>query len=341
MKSWWRINGILWKQYIIKHKVWLALLLVLGIGFRLGESGAGEAEEAGMAVGVCIGDEKGRELWDRLQQEEGIFRFRLLDSEAQLRRQVENGLLECGYVFPKGFYEELAAGKFRRQVTLYYSPASSAQRISYEVVFADLYRMLSEKILEDYLAQSGLKQQELTELLALKDAYEEDGSTFSFRYETVGGGEQEQERSLDLLRGCIGVLMLFMSLIGLGNCQDLSGVGISHPGKGGERIKSLSLHIAAAGSIVTGGVLVLLSGKAGDVRRELLGLLVFWVVLELYLRLLARMLPTSGAVYGMIPVLMLGSLLFSPVFIRIESFLPAAGLVGRLFPVTWYLEIFY
>lgn len=341
MKSWWQINGILWKQYYIRHKVWLWLLLILGLLFRLLGGNSEQEEYAGMAIGVYAQDNQGRELLSLLQQEKNIFSFTSFDSEEELRRQVENGSLECGYVFPEGFYEELAKGKFRHQIGIYYSPASSAHRISYEVVFAHLFQMLSDQVLETYLEESGLGTEQLDSLLALKEEYEKNGSTFSFRYETMGEEQGGEETSLDALRGCIGVLIFFMSLLGLGNCQELTQVSSRVPGMKGGKIKSISLHIAVLGSIITGAALLLLSGTDKDFLQELTGLVIYWIILEIYVRLLKLILPSARTVYGLIPVLILGSLLFAPVFIRIETYIPPAVFIGKLFPVTWYLDFFY
>lgn len=341
MKNWWQMNGILWKQYYIRHKVWIWLLLVMGVLLRLLEGRFMQQEYAGMMIGVYAQDEQGRELLDLLQQEEGIFRFLSFNSEEELRRQVENGSLECGYVLPEGFYRELLSGKFRRQIGIYYSPASSAHRISYEVVFSRLYQEFSDRILEDYLKESGFDSEQLTALLALKEEYESNESTFSFRYETAGGETVGEENSLDALRGCIGILIFFMSLLGLGNCKELTGISSRIPGFKGNKIKNISLDIAVTGSIVMGGILILISGAGDHLLKEVLGLAVFWVALEVYVRLLTIILPTPRAVYGVIPVLVLGSMLFAPVFIRIETYIPAVSLLGRLFPVTWYLEFFY
>lgn len=340
MRNWWHINIILWKQYYIRHRVWLLLLLVVGLLFRLWGN-HGQDEYRGMTVGVYAQDEQGREILSLLLKEEGIFRFQTFDSEEELRRQVENGSLECGYVFPDGFYEELAEGRLRRQIGLYYSPSSSAYRISYEVVFAHLYQMISDQVLENYLEESELGMEQLPQLLKLQEEFENNESTFSFRYETVGEEMQKEKETLDVIRGCIGVMIFFMSLLGLGNCQELTQISSRIPGMKGNKVKNMSLHIALFGSILTGAALILLSGTGENVLREIGGLLVYWVVLEVYVRLLKLLSPTSRSIYGMIPVLLLGSLLFAPVFIRIEAYLPAASLIGKLFPVTWYLECFY
>ena len=102
-----------------------------------------EDEVQGIAVGVCAEDEKGKELLEKLESVEGIFRFQDYQNEEEMIRQIENGTLECGYVFPEGFYENILRGRTVRQITLYCSPASSAHKISYEVVFSELFEILS------------------------------------------------------------------------------------------------------------------------------------------------------------------------------------------------------
>lgn len=144
----------------------------------------------GIAVGGYAEDEKGRELLEKLESVEGIFRFQTCQDEEEMIRQIENGTLECGYVFPEGFYENILRGRKVRQIILYCSPASSAHKISYEVVFSELFEILSEDILRTYLEENhflerGELQAARESVLALNKQYAGNGSTFHFVYETV------------------------------------------------------------------------------------------------------------------------------------------------------------
>ena len=98
--------------------------------------------------------------------------------------------------------------------------------------------------------------------------------------------------------------------------------------------------MAAAGAVLTGGISLWLLGAGQGFGVEALGLLVYFCVLEVSMWILRLFVKDSRALYGILPVLVLGSCLFCPVFIRIERYIPAAAWISRLFPVSYYLEFF-
>ena len=132
MESRLRIYGILVKQYMLKHRWWIIFLMIAAVaaGAAGRKDADGENSYRGITAGVCWADEKGRELLERLEAEDGIFQFQGFSDRDEMVRAVENGSLECGYELPENFYEELLEGKAKGQVKLYYSPASSAHKIS-------------------------------------------------------------------------------------------------------------------------------------------------------------------------------------------------------------------
>lgn len=349
MRNRMQIYGILWKQYLLKYRWWILFVLV----FALASGIAGrknidrEKDYRGIRVGVCWSDEKGRELLTKLLKEDGIFKFQGYEDVSKMIREVENGTLECGYELSENFYEDLLNGKAKRQVTLYYSPASSAHKISFETLFVNLFEMLSEDILRDYLRENGFgngSEQDVDRLLALNKQYAEDGSTFHFVYETTKENDSKKPENLNSFRGCMAVLMLLMSLLGLGNTLEQEWIWKALPKRPGKQMKSGYIHIAVFGSILTGGLCMLLYGILShtvSLGKEMAALLVYAAVLEIYVRILGLFIKNSRGVYGLLPAIILGSCLFSPVFIRMENYLPAVSWVARFFPSTYYLEMFF
>ncbi len=317
-------------------------LLAMRIYFYINPA---EDKMQGINVGVFAEDEKGRELLDKLEGVEGIFRFQACQDKEEMIRQIENGTLECGYVLPEGFYENILRGRKVRQITLYCSPASSAHKISYEVFFSELFEILSEDILKGYLEENhfleGKELQEARErLLALNRQYKGDGSTFHFVYETTEEKEASRPENLNTLRGVIGVIIFFMCLLGLGSCLDQRTLYRLLPGKTGKIFWSGSIHVAVLGSVLIGGVCILLSGTGGGVFNEIKGLFIYTLVLEIYLRGLQLFIKKSKVLYGLLPIMLLGCCLFCPVFIKLDRYLPGADWVSYLFPVTYYLNFF-
>lgn len=341
MTNWIQIYTILWKQYLQRHRLWIIVLfagaLVIGV---IGKMSALKQEEyRGITVGICWEDEKGKDLLKELENKEGIFRFIGYTDEDEMIRLVENGTLECGYLFPEDFYEHLQEEGARHQIVLYYSPASSAHKISYEVVFAELFKMLSEDILTDYFEESGYEGERL---LSLNRQYAGDGSTFQFVYESVEQEGSEGAETMDTFKGCIGVMIFLMSLLGLGNAMDQERTWKVLPGRLGKRLKSGSVHVAVLGSILMGGGCLLIRNLQSHQRgwgKELMALFIYFVVLEVYVRVLGLFVRKSRVLYGLLPALILGSCLFSPVFIRMGNYIEGIDWISRLFPVSYYLDI--
>ncbi|MCM1134334.1 MAG: ABC transporter permease [Clostridium sp.] len=337
---------ILWKQYWIKHRVWIVGLLLTAAVFGIMDRSFFDGQEnQGISVGICVCDEKGRELLAGLKEKEGIFRFEGYESKAEMLREIKNGGLECGYVFPEGFYDKLADKKLKRQAELYYSPASSVHRIAGEAVFARLFEMLSPDILEKYLAAAGYGgtadfDRARERLYELNDLYRSNGSTFHFIYESKGGKSGEKPVGLNTVRGLAALAMFLMGILGLGNMLEQKNTWLTLPGRLGKDFKSGSLHVAALGSILTGGICLWLSGNMGEPVRELTGLVLYLVALEVFLRLLGLIVTSSRGLYGLIPAFLLCSCLFCPIFIRVERYLPALAWISRLFPISYYLELF-
>lgn len=344
--NWLIIYSILLKQYFIKFKSWIIFLVVCaGVMGIAGHINSKAPEYQGILVGVCAEDEMGSRLLDKLQSQKGVFRFQGYSNQEEMIREIENGTLECGYLLPEGFYENILAGKTTRQITLYSSPVSSAHKISYEVVFADLFEILSGDILQEYLREKGYQGEELEkaedELLALNTRYAGDESTFHFVFETTDGERDVKPENLNSLRGCISVMIFFMSLLGLGNSIEQSNTWKAFPQRAGRRLKSGSIHVAVCGSILLGGICLWLAGSFTNPLKEIMGLLVYFIILEIYIRVLSLFFKSSRVLYGVLPIMLLGSFLFAPVFIRLDRYIPYAGWIKGLFPATYYLNFFF
>lgn len=351
MKQILLMNKVLWKQYFYKHHTWLLMLLLAALFLRFVQPTDSGEGFSGLLVGVCASDEAGKELLERLQGREdglksgeGVFRFLGYDEQESMLRDVKNGTLECGYVLPEGFFEKLSEGKLHNRIILYYSDSSGAHKLSYEVVFSHLFTMLSEEILSDWLGESGIEytaENAAAEwLLEQKELYESGEDTFSFEFEHVGNSRKQEKAGPDGMRGIIGVSIFFLGLLGLAGSYELSAGAGAFARHEARRMERTGVHIAVTGSVLAGGCFLLLAGVGTQPGKEVLGLGFYFVLLEVYFWILKGILRTREAVYGAIPVLLLGSILLCPVFFRIETFVPVVGYLGKAFPLYWYLNFF-
>lgn len=346
MKAMIQMEMVLWKQYLMKQKWWFCILTLILVCFIVSEKIQADDREQtrGIAIGIYTEDDMGRQLFHALSGQKGIFRFQQFTEEEELLRQIENGSLECGYVFPEGFYENLLKGKMRRQIKLYISPASVAHKISYEVVFSHLFELLSGDILIHNLEQSSLSEEQKEEykelLLLLNQDYLENGAVFSFEYLKTGTEQEERTAALNSLRGCIAIVIFLMSLLGLANSLDMKEISAAMSKRRAFLIQSRSLSIAIFCSIAAGGIFICLTGQAISFPKELAALFLYYIVLQLYMNLLRLFTKKAETIYAMLPVLLLGSLVFTPVFISIKTYLPNLSWVEKLFPPYYYLSLF-
>ncbi len=330
------------KQYMIKHKTWyLLLLFMLPFLFVAGHKEQGEL--SGLEIGICMQDEDGERLAKRLQEQEGILHFVTYEDEQEMLRGVENGSLECAYLLEEGFFEKLSEGKKNRLIELYYSPASSAYKLSYEVVYSHLFAMLSEEILSDWYQGSVIRKEGgMQELLALKEKYETNGSTFTFVYEHEGKEQRQQDTVLDSVRGSIATMLFLLLLLGIGNIREIYErfSRVSKPFAG--RLCAYSFLCAMTGTAVSGLLLLAVSDRIqpenlGAEVWALLVLIGLTAVMGLFFLLVLR---TAERFYAILPVLLFGTLLFCPVFIQLKTYVPFLTFVEKLFPVSRYLYFF-
>ncbi len=345
------MNKVLWKQYFYRHRTWFVFLLVAALLLHFWYPNNQKESFAGLLIGVCAMDEDGKELLKRLQKQKTqgdageVFNYCEYKEQEEMLRDVKNGTLECGYVLPEKFFEKLSDGKIHNQIILYHSTASGAHKLSYEMVFCHLLDMLSEEILQEWFKESELenitdKAEAAARLQELKENYENGDATFSFAFRHVGERQEEKQVSLDSVRGLIGVVIFFLALLGLANSCEMAGRFGAFAHRQAKMIEYISLHIAVAGSVLFGGLFMILAGRGGRLLYELVGHGIYFVILLGYLFVLKWILRTKEAIYGAMPVLLLGSILFCPVFFRIETFIPAMGYLGKAFPVYWYLNFF-
>lgn len=347
MENYLVVCKTLWKQYLYKHRKWLLLLLLAAVILHFFNPMEKGDRFTGFTIGVCASDEEGRILLKQLQNREGIFRFREYEDENDMLRDIKNSTLECGYVLPEKFLERLSDGKLRNQITLYHSSASVVHKLSYEVVFSYLFGMLSDGILEKWMDEGTNGEllsydRDLRERLReWKENYESGDATFTFVFGQVGKSQEQQGKKLDAVRGLVGVVIFFLALLGFANSNEISSQMTALTIFASKGLASAARHIAAVGSVAAGGLFWMIAGHGTEpLQKELFGFLVYFVMLELFIWILKFLLPTKEAVYGAIPVLILGSILLCPVFFRLETYIPAAGYLGKLFPLYWYLSLF-
>ena len=337
----------------LKRPAFLAVLVLIpllcGLLFRAGGS---DSQGVPVALACENPDALTQEAMDSLCAQTGVFRFYVC-GEGQAARDVEARRAECGYVFPENLEQLLWEGQAEGSVQVYVSPSSVAAQLSYEVVYAALFSGYAEEVFVDYMENNPLFAQEDPRSLEqeARDSYRENrdnGRTFSFVFERLSGGGESQEVeggsfSASLAVSIRGMLAVFVFLGGLMGALDSlrderRQAYLAAPAGLRRWVPLLAVSVPAALTALSAGAALLAAGLIHGLLREWGLLLAYWLLVTGFCALLADLLRREVLLCAAIPVLVMGSLVFSPVFLRLGSLLPVFRILEKLFVPTYYLN---
>ena len=188
------------KRQLKKPMIWIQLLtLPLTAALFLA---AADREPGIMRVALAVEaeekDDAARQAVRFLLCQEGTLDFYLCDTREQVLEDVRSRRAECGFVFLEDFSEGLSDGNLKKTVELVKSPSTVAGELASESVSGAVMSLVAPDALRALAAQDFFRQQTGENAgERMEQLYQEfltDGSTFSFRYETVEGKTAEPER---------------------------------------------------------------------------------------------------------------------------------------------------
>ncbi|WP_434310852.1 hypothetical protein [Hominifimenecus sp. rT4P-3] len=279
----------------------------------------------------------------------GIFRFYRCESEAQVLRDVASRKAECGYVFPDDLEAKMERGKASRSVGAFSSPSSVAAYLAHEVVYSKLFAEYAEDAFVKYVSDRSLFAEINPAQLRgeAEEAYRESresGRAFSFVFEHLDEGNQQEadEKSpvIAPVRGFLAVFVLLGGLMGAVDSRkdERRRVYLAASPSLRTWIPMLAVAVPVGLMAVSAGISLAAAGLSTGVLREIVLLLAYTGMVTAFGCLLSDILRLETLLYACIPVLVMGSFLFSPVFIRLGSFLPVFRVLEKLFLPTYYLN---
>lgn len=331
----------------MKRPVFVLLLVLLPI-LVYGARHLEQEDESGIAIGLYGEDDGiGREIIEKLVSGQTMFTFYQCDSREALEADVAARRAECGYVFFEGLDEKLASGSFKRSIGVYSAPSTVVASLSTEVVFAALMEVYGRDLLEGYMTSSELfagVDGAWQETEALYDKYYQNGSTFSFRYETMDQKPMDQ-KSVKAAFPTRGIAAVYIFVIGLFSavtlCADEKNglfIPVAYPVRSWCKLASMLAPVALASVSALCGLW--LSGAVRDAWYELGVLAAYGMSVAAFGYLLKCVIKNPVMLCSMIPFFILGSLVLCPVFLDVSRWVPEAGALGRLFLPYYYLKAF-
>ena len=330
----------------LMRPMFLLLLILLPIG-AWGIRQMEDTDDGKIAIALFAdGDSWNEQVAGRLIENSSSFTFYLCGTKKELVEDVAAGRAECGFSFPAGMQTLLKTRDYKRAVRVTVSPSTTVADLASEVVFAGMFEVFGRELLESYV-EEGEAFSEAREaggpvwndLELLYKKYRSDGSTFSFVYETVDSGvmAESEMKSVFPVRGIGAVFVLVMGLAAAVMAAEDEKRGFYAAVTVGQRRGFQMYSIGSMVALSCAAVLAALAA-AGDLHNgmeEIFALILYGTATVVMSSCLLWIFRDSMILSGMIPVLIVGSLVSCPVFVDLSTFLPVLKMIRQCF-LPWY-----
>lgn len=349
---------------LLKSKSFVLLLLLFPVVlFVLSHTFSGE-DDSRIPVGICTetDDSLTETLCRKLtEKNDSLFRFFEVPSQEELTRLVQSGQIECGYLFRKPLQEELDRSHTKNLITVLVSENTTCKGILNEFVYANLFEEYSLHLLKKTLADAGDLPFDKTAAasFSLPPVTEKDieqnyrthlfnGDTFRFEIISLSvNGSAETARGtvsavFTLFRGLAAVFLLLCGFLAMLTLHEDIQNGLYRKLRGIKRPVCMGLTMLSY--LLPAGVVSLLSlgisGCMDSFLRELSALLCYIFLLLAFYALLGTIIRSHTMLCAAFPMILLCTLVFTPVIADLSVFFPWIKAVRCVLPTYYYLLFF-
>lgn len=302
-------------------------------------------------IGVCNNDntDTTKRLEESLYNHKGLIVFEKYDTEKKLKEDVQKGVAMGGYVISKDFSERLISDDNDNVVKEISTPNSFVISLSKELFFSYMMREISyEKLVEDTISTGLFDEVPENKLREKLKAYFEEnlsnGSTFHVDYDRGADEFESGSFKIDtfdyispIIEGIVGLMVFIGGLCGTINYFDDRDKGSLILLRRFQKfmVKFIEILIPILIVSAVGIAILFMTGMSTDIGETLMRYVIYAFIVLVYCMILEGVMKKKIVFVSFIPVLVLMSLVFCPVFVNIESFAGKVSEIGKLLPLYW------
>lgn len=340
-------------KHLLKNPLIPAFVLLIPIICVISSVYRSDSAQDVYRAGIYVDgdDEAAVELAQALYKYEGSYEFIEYKDIDELYKDVKNSYLISGFVFPDDLGEKAADVNCEDAILVIQQPSNSIQGSINEIVYSKLIAIEGRTIITSHIDSLGLFDMTDTEytdrLMDYYNKYLQSDVTFHLLYKTYGiNGINESDASIGRvtfpLRGILSILVFLSALFGSVTYMKDIEKGCFCSVSGGRR--AMCRFIYPLIPSVLFGIMTLISlGISGNLNTfgvEAAAMLMLIALSSIFAALMTFITRKSSVFITCIPMLLLGCLVFCPVFINAGSYIPAARFVEKIFMPYYYLELF-
>ena len=269
--------------------------------------------------------------------------FELFTEEETLIQAVEDGKLDCGFIFSEGLGQKAVKESLEQDVKVICSPQSLAEELYLGQVSACLFEEIAPYITAREVQAFGISEKEVL------DAYWkriERGFAFSFEILTENGlPVMENQKDKDLMTGTLAVLLFIL--------VTMTAITTVHkdmrklfPKLG--KLKSV-IHVMLpdltirlpiiCGATVIGLILAEPITPGTTETALIFPACIYCILTALTAIIVALICPDTRVLYLLVFVVLIASVVICPIYIDITVLNPALALAREFTPVYWLWKI--
>lgn len=334
-----------------KNPFLLALVILLPVTIIFSGTSSKKDSSSGYNVGLYIdgNSDFAKTIVDNLVNSDESFHFIKFDDVEEMKSMVISENIICGYVIPYDIREKLTSNEKEKCITTYKIPASTLQPAVNELLYAELIKLQGYYLLEDYISKSeyfnGVDC--IDDVFAYYEKYLVGDETIKINYEEYGADGLIANEDLDVkftfpIRGIMCVLVFLAGLFGsVLYLKDQENGVFQTITKGYQVVLGFFYPlIPALVFSFTMLVSMMCSSEHLGAFYELSRLVVYAFLITVFCFLLTLITRKSKTLSSCIPVILLCSLVFCPIFVNIELYFPIARYIQVLFMPFYYLKGF-
>lgn len=305
---------------------------------------------AGLYVEGTSEDDFADEIVDNLVAGHDSIRFVRFDDIASMRESVTAEDIICGYVIPADIKDKLSSeDEAKGCITSYILPASSLQPAINELVYAELIRLYGYYLMDNYMSTSDIfpKGDYTSEAFEYYEKYLVSDETIHVIYEEYGTGRKIESdiKNASFTFPVRGILSILVFLSGMYGCvlflkDKENGIFQTVTGNMRTMVRFMYIMIPTVLFSICEVLTLFISVNAVAPGKELCGMLIYIILITIFCSILISIVRKSKILSACIPVILLCSLVFCPVFINADIYIPAIKYVQKLFMPYYYLKFF-
>ena len=296
-------------------------------------------------------DELAEGIKNELIKDNSIFEFVEYTDLDEMYHDVHTGKLTCGYIFPDDLSERSSMKECKGSITVIKKPEATLQLALNEMVYSKIIKLQNYDILPSFVKSLDVFEETDTEAIAKLMEYYEDYAdsdmTMHLLFKTYGASglieNVNPQKALTFpIRGILGIMVFLAGLFGCVTYMSDREKGIFATISNGYKALCQILYVAIPAVLFGASALLTLalSGSFTNLGIEFLSMLMLVGLTIAFGQFLIIVTRNSKICIATIPGIIVGCLIFCPVFITASNYLPAAKVVEKLFVPYYYLNIF-